>query len=142
MIAVWLPVAVATAALMEGWAGLVHDRLWHGPLWWMHEPHHKLVAGPNLNDVLSASHAPVAIVAIVAGLQGSGWLYAVPLGIGLGMTAFGLGYALVHDGFVHGRLPLRFLRRIPYFERIRRAHLVHHGTGRAPYGFFLPRSEG
>jgi beta-carotene 3-hydroxylase len=52
------------------------------------------------------------------------------------MTAFGLAYAVVHDGFVHGRLPVGVLGRVPYFRRLREAHLAHHRSNGGPYGLF------
>ncbi len=134
----WLPVAVATAIAMELWAVVVHGWLWHGVLWPFHKPHHRKEKGLNLNDLLSMSHAPVAILAIVAGYLAEGWGAQVSFGVGIGMTAFGVAYVVVHDGFVHGRLPLSFLRGLPYFEWIRRSHLVHHGNNGPPYGLFFP----
>ena len=55
------------------------------------------------------------------------------------MTLFGLSYVIVHDGLVHGRLPVAFLERWGYLRRVARCHRVHHGTraGGAPYGLFF-----
>jgi beta-carotene 3-hydroxylase len=44
---------------------------------------------------------------------------------------------VVHDGLVHGRLPVGFLRRSAYLRRVVAAHRVHHARGGAPYGLFL-----
>ena len=57
------------------------------------------------------------------------------------MAAFGVAYVIVHDGIVHGRLPVGFLRKIPVLESIRRAHRIHHADGLAPYGLFLGPQE-
>ena len=70
-----------------------------------------------------------------------GPLREVVFGVGIGMTLFGVAYVVVHDGFVHGRLPLRWLGKVPLLARIRDAHRVHHGRGAAPYGFFLGPQE-
>ena len=131
--------ALIAAVLMDGWAALLHQHLWHRRLWRWHAPHHRAGHRLNHNDVLSASHAPFAIALVVAGGHFEGVLADLALGVGLGMTAFGAAYFLVHDGFVHGRLPLDFLGRIPYFRRVQRAHERHHERGGAPYAFFTAR---
>lgn len=135
--------ALATALAFELWASFVHERLWHGPLWALHEPHHRPGnRALNSNDLLSGSHAPPAALLCFLGSLGmvvhGHPAFHAGFGVGVGATAFGLAYFLVHDGFIHGRLPLAGLRRVPYFERIRRAHLVHHGTNAEPYGMFAP----
>ena len=135
---IWLPVALATAVAMELWAAVVHGWLWHGLLWSMHRPHHRKGRGLTMNDLLSMSHAPIAVAAIMVGCTTDGSAADVAFGVGVGMTGFGVAYTVVHDGFVHGRLPLAFLRRLPYFEWVRRSHLVHHGNNGPPYGLFVP----
>jgi beta-carotene 3-hydroxylase len=133
----WIPVAVLVAMVMEPWAALLHGRLWHGPMWGLHRSHHEPKRGWELNDALSAAHAPVAIVLIVYGCEAApGALREVAFGVGVGMTAFGLAYLVVHDGFVHQRLPVAFLGRWKYFRRVASAHGVHHRTGGAPNGLF------
>jgi beta-carotene 3-hydroxylase len=128
--------ASVVAILMDRWAALLHQHVWHRTLWRWHAPHHRGKPGLNRNDALSASHAPIAIALVVAGGHFEGLAADVALGTGLGMTIFGAAYVLVHDGYVHGRLPLRFLERVPYFRRVRRAHERHHARGGAPYSFF------
>ena len=131
--------ALVVAILMDRWAAFLHQHVWHRQLWHWHAPHHRGASGLNRNDVLSASHAPIAIVLVVGGGHFQGVLADLSLGAGLGMTAFGAAYVLVHDGFVHGRLPLAFLGRVPYFQRVRSAHRRHHEGGGAPYAFFTAR---
>jgi beta-carotene 3-hydroxylase len=142
---VWLPCAVLSALAMELWAGLLHGRVWHGALWPIHRSHHARRRGRfEANDVLSALHAPVAVTAIVYGCVGpSGWVREVVYGAGIGMSAFGLSYAIVHDGLVHGRLPVRGLLRWRYFREVARAHRVHHAgvEGARPFGLFLGPRE-
>jgi beta-carotene 3-hydroxylase len=54
------------------------------------------------------------------------------------MTAFGAAYLVVHDGLVHGRLPVRALLRLAPLRAIVRAHEEHHrGRGGAPYGLLF-----
>ena len=136
-------VALVFAAAMEPWARLLHGRVWHGRLWGVHRSHHEPRLGWfEQNDVLSALHAPIAAALVVVGCQlVPGALGAALIGAGTGMTLFGVAYLVVHDGLVHKRLPVRFLARIPWLKRVRRAHLVHHSTGGPPYGLFLGPQE-
>ena len=140
---VWIPVALVAAAVMELWAGLLHARLWHRALWGVHRSHHRQgERGLEANDALSVLHAPLAIALILYGCAGAaGLLREVAFGVGIGMTMFGAAYLVVHDGLVHGRLPVGALGRIPYFARVAEAHRVHHATGRAPHGLFLGPAE-
>ncbi|MRG94234.1 sterol desaturase family protein [Polyangium spumosum] len=137
---VWIPVALAVAAGMELWAMLLHGRVWHSLLWRLHRSHHRKRRGLlEANDALSVLHAPIAIAAILHGCVAAPSLVReVVFGVGIGMTLFGAAYLVVHDGLVHGRLPVQALAKIPYFARVRDAHLVHHAKGaRGPYGLFL-----
>lgn len=132
--------ALVVAALMDGWAALLHGVIWHGPLYFLHESHHTPRRGWfERNDVLSLLHAPIAIALVVYGSEHvASTRGRIALGAGIGMTAFGLGYVLVHDGLVHKRLPVAFLARIPGLGAVARAHRVHHtgARGGAPYGLF------
>lgn len=136
---VWLPVAATTAVLMELWASLLHGRVWHGPLWAVHRSHHRRsTGGLEANDALSILHVPIAIALIVYGsLAGPGLAGDLPFGVGVGMTLFGVSYFVVHDGLIHGRLPVGALGRLSYFARVKRAHEEHHRLGRGPYGLFF-----
>lgn len=137
---VWLPVALAVAAFMETWAMLLHGRVWHSWLWRVHRSHHRKRIGRwEANDALSMLHAPIAIAAILYGCMAAPSLGRdIAFGVGIGMTMFGIAYVVVHDGLVHGRLPVEKLAKLRYFERVREAHLLHHKKGaRGPYGLFL-----
>ncbi len=138
----WL-VSVAVACAMEFWARGLHDRLWHGPWWPAHRSHHVPRKGPfEFNDVFALMHASIAIVLIVGGFHANaGRASHVAIAVGYGMTAFGMAYFVVHDGFIHGRLPVGFLSRFGWLRRIRNAHNVHHRTDAAPYGLFLGPQE-
>ena len=144
---IWIPVAAITAVLMDFWAAFLHHRVWHAWLWSVHSSHHTpRPEGERLeqNDALSFLHAPPAIALIFYGCRAApSVLRKAAFGLGIGMTLFGIGYVLVHDGLVHGRLPMSSLLRLRYFRAVVRAHHVHHtGTaGGAPYGFFFGRFE-
>ncbi len=135
-------VALVVAAAMEPWARLLHGRVWHRRLWRIHRTHHSRRRGRyEANDALSAAHAPIAAALVMIGCNMHGALAAAAIGTGVGMTMFGVAYVIVHDGLVHGRLPVGFLLRVPALRRIRKAHAVHHAEGAAPYGFFLGPRE-
>jgi beta-carotene 3-hydroxylase len=123
-------------AAMEGVAYLTHKHLMHGPLWFLHESHHRPRRGFfERNDLFGIFFAIPSIVLIGLGTHGTPW--ALP--VGLGMAAYGLCYFGFHDVVVHRRVPLRWRPRGRYFDRIVRAHLVHHRTlerdGALHFGF-------
>ena len=141
---VWIPTALTVAVLMDLWAALLHGFVWHGALLFVHRTHHAPRAGRwELNDALSLLHAPLAIALILYGCAAAPSLgRELAYGVGLGMTAFGVAYVVVHDGFVHGRLPVAWLDRFRFFRAVARSHRVHHlGTGGPPYGLFFGRWE-
>jgi beta-carotene 3-hydroxylase len=141
---VWVPVAVTVGVAMDRWAGWVHRSVWHGWLWSVHASHHRPRTGRfEANDVLAAVHAPPAIALILFGcVARAGVLREAAFGLGVGMTGFAAAYVLVHDGLVHGRLPLRALLRFRWIRAVVRAHGLHHrpGSDGTPYSlFFGPR---
>ncbi|MGF1507899.1 MAG: beta-carotene hydroxylase [Myxococcota bacterium] len=135
-------IAFAVACAMEPWSRFVHAHLWHGPLYGLHRTHHRHPSagsgGLEGNDLFSAAHAGVAALALYLGLESldhSGAVVAT--GLGGGLCGYGLAYIMVHDGFVHGRLPVGFLGRWRFFRRVRAAHEIHHRHGGLPFGLFL-----
>lgn len=139
----WIAVGVPVAVGMELWARALHHHLWHGPLWFLHESHHREREGHlELNDVFAVLHAGVGIALILFGCVGPvGWLRELAFGAGLGMSLFGMSYFLIHDGVVHGRLPVAALDAVPWIHRLVVAHRAHHRTGAHPYGLFLGPQE-
>ncbi len=138
---VWVPTAFVVAVAMDLWAGLLHRSAWHRGLWRVHRSHHRVGGGGfEANDFLSALHAPLAIALIVYGCAGPpGAWREVAYGFGVGMSVFGVAYLLVHDGVVHGRLPVRWLLASRRLRRVAAAHRVHHtGTlGGPPFALFF-----
>ena len=133
---VWIGVAV----FMEFWSMFVHGQVWHRVLWPAHESHHVPRDGYfEFNDAFAAFHAAIAIFLIVFGFEaGPGLGYELMVAAGFGMTSFGVSYFIVHDGFIHERLPVSFLAKFAYFRRVRNAHRVHHSDDHVgPYGLFL-----
>jgi len=141
---IWVPVALVVAVAMDVWAGLLHGLVWHRVLWMVHRSHHTPRDGRfERNDVLAGLHAPPAIALILYGCAGPETvLREVAFGVGLGMTLFAVGYLIVHDGLVHGRLPVQGLARFRTLRRIARAHRAHHGEASGkPYSLFFGPTE-
>lgn len=138
----WL-IAVTVAIFMEFWAMLLHGKLWHGPWWGAHRSHHEPRTGWfEFNDVFAVMHAVIAMTLIIGGLEAkAGEATLVAVAVGIGMSMFGMVYFTVHDGLIHGRLPVQFLSRIDWFRRVRNAHLAHHHRDAEPYGLFLGQWE-
>lgn len=133
----WIAVGVPVILFMELWSAVLHGRVWHRALWFLHASHHAPQGKWERNDILSVTHAPIAMALIVWGCIGEpGLAREIGYGVGVGMTIFGLAYIVVHDGLIHGRLPVGFLSRFRYLRLVRNAHLVHHRKGEAPYGLF------
>jgi beta-carotene 3-hydroxylase len=133
-------VGTAVVGLMELWAGLLHERVWHGPLWIVHRSHHVAREGRfERNDALSILHAPIAVALIVFGCRlPAGLLPDLAFGAGVGMTVFGGLYLLIHDGIVHERLPVGFLGKVRILRAIADAHRRHHRrAGGPPYGLLF-----
>jgi beta-carotene 3-hydroxylase len=133
---IYVLVFVATVAAMEVVAILMHKYLMHGPLWFLHESHHRRDKSRfELNDLFGVFFAAPSILLIYLGTHGHPLLLAV----GLGMTAYGFIYFGFHDVIVHRRLPHRFRPKNPYLQRIIKAHHIHHATrdkdGAVSFGF-------
>ena len=116
---------ISTFFFMEFIAWFTHKYVMHGLLWTLHEEHH---TGKNhgffeRNDSFFLIFATPGILCIVLGS-----FYAVPftMAIGLGITAYGFCYFLVHDIFIHQRLNWWKNSDSSYLRAIRRAHGTHH----------------
>jgi beta-carotene 3-hydroxylase len=131
-----IAIFVATVAAMEGVAYLTHRHLMHGPLWFLHESHHRRERGRfELNDLFGLFFAIPSIVLIYLGTHGQTLL----LPVGLGMTAYGFIYFVFHDVIVHRRVAHRIRPQGRYLQRIIKAHHIHHATrtrdGAVSFGF-------
>jgi beta-carotene 3-hydroxylase len=130
-------VAVAALVLMEPFIALVHRFVMHGFGMGWHRSHHEPPRRvPEANDLFPVVFATITIVVLAIGVYvASAPRVLVPIGVGV--TAYGAAYLLVHDVVIHRRLaflplPDRLLRRW------REAHNVHHLFAQAPYGFLAP----
>lgn len=135
---IWTPLAfVAAFFVMEGVAALEHRVVMHGVGWPWHRSHHRVPGRRHLeaNDRFPVLFAVLAISGFAVGTQVDGWGWLVP--VAAGMTAYGACYALLHEGYIHGRLGVRFPRWGP-LDRLAEAHQLHHRHDGAPYGMLLP----
>jgi len=119
-------VFILSFLFMEFIAWFTHKYIMHGFLWNLHEDHHV----PNQSDHLFEKNDSFFLIFATPGiiLILLGTLFQVPycLPIGLGITAYGLCYFLVHDVFIHQRIKWFRNTNNMYFRAIRRAHKVHH----------------
>lgn len=125
---------------MEAVAWATHRYVMHGPLWSLHESHHRPGRrGLEKNDLFALLFSLPSIGLIYVGSTGG---HLLALAAGLGMAAYGALYFLVHDVVVHRRLPFPFAIGDGYLRRVTRAHLVHHRSltrdGATHFGFLLP----
>lgn len=135
---------IVTTIGMEFWSRFLHRQVWHRKLWFAHRSHHEPSSSFfEFNDIFSSLHAIIAMTLIIVTLEHftEPWK-SIGLGLGLGMTTFGISYFLIHDGYIHKRLPLQFLDRFSSLKKIKEAHYMHHQSDSGgPYGLFLGPHE-
>lgn len=132
----WLLIFAGTLIGMELVARITHKYVMHGWLWSLHRSHHEPRTGRfEKNDWFAVFFSMPAIVLIHFGTAGRPALLAA----GLGMTAYGVLYALLHDSLVHRRLIRLAPPRWRYLVRLVEAHRLHHATigkhGAVSFGF-------
>jgi beta-carotene 3-hydroxylase len=130
--------AIVSFLLMEIVSYLAHRFVYHGIGWVFHRSHHSKREGPfELNDIFPTIFAAISILlmAYSYGFAEREWLFAVACGV----AAYGIIYFLIHDVYIHRRIPVLSLR-VPFLLRLKKAHAIHHAFGGEPYGllFFLP----
>jgi beta-carotene 3-hydroxylase len=130
-------VAVAALVLMEPVTALVHRFVMHGFGMGWHRSHHEPPRRAlEVNDLFPVVFASVTIVLLAIGIYVPG-APSLLLPIGIGVTAYGAAYLLVHDVVIHRRLAFLPLPDA-LLHRWREAHNVHHLFAGAPYGFLAP----
>lgn len=135
----WSTLAIAVLAFlaMEPVTAATHRWVMHGVGEFLHRSHHRrIVSRFEANDWYPVMFAAVVNVGFVAGFNWDGFGSLVPAGVGV--TAYGAAYALVHDVYIHRRIGWFEGRRIEAFDRLAEAHRIHHLYNAAPYGMLLP----
>jgi beta-carotene 3-hydroxylase len=136
-------VAMGSFVLMEPITYLTHRFVMHGPAARIHASHHRRGRGWEANDAFPIAFASLAMLATLASYQGllPGWVVPAVAGV----ATYGFAYALVHDLYIHRRLPLAGRggrvggeRPRPVLDRLVSAHQLHHRFGGEPYGMLLP----
>jgi len=131
----WL-IGIVSFVAMEPATYLVHRYVMHGPGMPWHASHHgPRTGGFERNDLFPVLFAVPTIVAMYAATRVPWLWWLFPAGVGI--TAYGVVYALIHDVYAHRRF-VRFRARIPGLEALAAAHRIHHRHGEEPYGFVVP----
>ena len=124
---------------MELFSIWVHKYLMHGPLWFLHKTHHIKTKGFfELNDSFSAFFGLMAIALIITGFETE--LFPLTF-VGLGISAYGMLYFIIHDVLIHQRITFKWKPVNRYLAAMRNAHRHHHkhiekNPGES-YGLFL-----
>jgi beta-carotene 3-hydroxylase len=128
--------AVGALVVMEPITTFAHRVVFHGFGMGWHRSHHEPPRHAlEANDGFPIVFAAATIVVLAVGAYVGGGEVLTPLGIGV--TAYGACYLLVHDVVIHRRIG--WLQPPPHFlQHWRIAHNVHHLYSRAPYGFLVP----
>src|SRR6476661_569509 len=108
---------------MEAVAWMTHKYIMHGFLWSLHESHHKPHTGIfQKNDLFFLFYASIAMTLIYYGFENFDFRFWM----GIGVTAYGFTYFVLHDVFIHRRG--KWLDKLDnrYFRAMRKAHKVHH----------------
>ncbi len=123
---------------MEPVTAATHRWVMHGVGEWLHRSHHR--PGPSRgwerNDWFPVMFAAIVLLGLWAGFNIDRLAVLVPVGVGI--TLYGIAYALVHDGYIHRRLGAFGGRRIALLDRLADAHRIHHLYNAAPYGMLAP----
>lgn len=130
-------IVVGGFVLMEPLTAATHRWVMHGIGEWFHRSHHRANRTPGWerNDWFPVAFASIVMFGFWLGFNTT-LTALVPLGIGI--TLYGVAYALVHDGYIHRRLGVFGTRRFSSLERLADAHRIHHLYNAAPYGMLAP----
>jgi beta-carotene 3-hydroxylase len=110
---------------MECVTWLTHKYVMHGSMWYFHEDHHqpKYANTFERNDIFFVIFALPSIALFYFGVEGGmNYLFFV----GLGITAYGFCYFMIHDVLIHQRFKWFKNTKNKYLIGLRKAHKVHH----------------
>lgn len=128
--------AIGAMLAMEPITALVHRYVFHGFGMGWHRSHHEPPHGMlEANDLFPVVFSALTIAVLSVGVYVGAGDVLVPIGIGV--TAYGFSYLIVHDVVIHRRIKgLPIPDRLGH--RLRAAHNAHHLFAGAPYGFLAP----
>ena len=130
-------IAIVAFVMMEPLTAAIHRWVMHGIGEFLHRSHHRpMLQRFEANDWYPVMFAAIVNLGFFAGFNWDGFGVLVPVGIGV--TAYGAAYALVHDVYIHGRLNWFANRQVATFDRLAEAHRIHHLYSAAPYGMLAP----
>jgi beta-carotene 3-hydroxylase len=119
-----IAILIFTFFAMEGVAWLTHRFVMHGLLWFLHKDHHQVEPGFfEKNDAFFLIFATPGFLLTLYGTLND---FNAAFYVGLGITIYGFAYFLVHDVFIHQRLPIFKKSNNIYLRAIRKAHKMHH----------------
>jgi beta-carotene 3-hydroxylase len=104
-------------------ATLIHKYLMHGPLWFIHESHHRPKGKFELNDLFAVLFGGTGIWLLITGSLAD---FDYRFWIGLGTSVYGGVYIYLHDVLVHRRTFSAKTPEITYIQALRHAHRMHH----------------
>lgn len=130
-------IAVAAFVVMEPVTAATHRWVMHGFGEFLHRSHHHpRPTRWQRNDWYPVGFAAVVMLGMWAGFNVGNLGALVPVGVGI--TAYGATYALVHDVYIHQRIGWFGNRRIGVLDRLADAHRIHHLYNGAPFGMLVP----
>lgn len=115
---------ISAFLMMEFIAWFAHKFIMHGFLWNVHEDHHKPTEKFfQRNDLFFLIFAIPSWQCIMLGfIFGS----VLSIGIGFGITLYGICYFLIHEVLIHRRFNWLDNVNNKYFRALKKAHRVHH----------------
>jgi beta-carotene 3-hydroxylase len=108
---------------IEVLATLIHKYLMHGPLWFIHETHHRPKGKFELNDLFAVLFGGIGVWLLVSGSLAQ---FDFRFWMGLGISVYGGVYFYLHDVLVHRRAGKAKTPEWAYIRALRHAHRMHH----------------
>ena len=128
-------ISVGGLVAMEGVSYATHRWIMHGVGMRWHRSHHAPRRGAfEKNDAFPVLFSLIGgSVFLIAALTATEWMFS----LGFGIAAYGVMYMLVHEVYIHRRLPCPVDdRRV--LDWLRDSHELHHLYGGEPYGMLFP----
>ena len=119
-------IIIVTFLCMEGVAWSMHKYIMHGFAWGLHKDHHKRENHNSFFEMNDYFFVFFAALSIIAFTTWSVFNSHVALGIGIGISIYGLVYFFIHEIFIHQRFKILTHTKNTYLLSIRRAHKIHH----------------